>query len=667
MSGEDTQRVTEWHGFKLSPFQVRAINAIREGRNVLVSAPTGAGKTLVAEYAIEDAVRRGKRSVYTAPIKALSNQKFRDFRAELDVEVGLQTGDVTLHPRAQVLVMTTEILRNSVFENAGQLADIEYVVFDEVHFMDDAERGTVWEECLIFLPPSIRLICLSATISNLDELGSWIREIRPQELTTVHSGDRPVPLKIDLWTPGVGRFGRSELASVVDRAQHGGGRKKSHGRGSIRPGPPDERGLLDELQRDRHLPAMVFSFSRRDCERLASKNQRRELLEPEELARMEALQAELLQIYGLDEGELRGEVFSLARRGIGYHHAGMLPIHKELVERMFTAGLLKLLFTTETFALGINMPARTVVFNGLRKFDGVNFDYVRTREFQQMAGRAGRQGIDTEGHVTCLLGKRDLELEPLRRILWGKSEPVRSRFALTYSTILHLTENLGREGVFEAWGKSFNQFQHRGRGRRARERNEKAQQRVVEAHLGFLRELGYLEDDDRLSPRGRLARLLYGFEIQITEMVFRGTLEDLPPRAIAMVFVALVYEERRRGIDVRVPQRLFGGVRRHVSDQLGRLARKELEFSVPSPMKVPDWGLTQAVLAWAEGASFEELEDITGIPPGDTCRTMRMAVQLLRQLRRALGPEWPLSEGLGDAMEAINRDEVDARRQLELG
>src|SRR5215510_14628071 len=174
-----SERITHWRGFPLSAFQIRAIEAIRAGSNVLVSAPTGAGKTLVAEYAIADAVTRGRRCVYTAPIKALSNQKYRDFRDDPRMDVGLMTGNVTIHPGAQVLIMITEILRNSIFEDPGSLHDVDYVIFDEVHFLDDQERGTVWEESLIFAPPEVRMIALSATVPNLDQLGAWLREIRP--------------------------------------------------------------------------------------------------------------------------------------------------------------------------------------------------------------------------------------------------------------------------------------------------------------------------------------------------------------------------------------------------------------------------------------------------------------------------------------------------------
>ena len=380
----------------LSRFQLLAVDAIRSGRNVLVSAPTGAGKTLVAEYAIEEAVRAGRRVIYTAPIKALSNQKYRDFQDDPTIDVGLMTGDVSIRQSAPVLIMTTEILRNAIFESPRLLNDVAYVIFDEVHYLDDRERGTVWEESLIFLPKETRIISLSATVANVEELGGWMREIRPQDLDVIVDAKRPVPLSHWVHCPEHGTFDASKVdrirkmeekraASEAPPRRSSRRRGRGRGRGRGRPAPPDPMPLFDDIVDKKMLPALVFSFSRKDCERLALKNEHRKLLSPDESRRMEDLQEELIELFQLDRGHLRGEVFRLARSGVAYHHAGMLPIYKEVVERMFTGGLLKLLFTTETFALGINMPARAVVFAGLRKYDGVSFDYLRTRDYMQMA------------------------------------------------------------------------------------------------------------------------------------------------------------------------------------------------------------------------------------------------------------------------------------------
>lgn len=673
-----------WRGLTLSDFQVRSIDAIAAGKNVLVGAPTGAGKTLVAEYAIEDAILRKRRCIYTSPIKALSNQKYRDFRDDPRVEVGLMTGDVTLNPGAQVLIMTTEILRNTILENPRQLADVEYAVFDEVHFLDDAERGTVWEESLIFAPPNVRFICLSATVANIHELGKWIESIRSHPLEVIESHWRPVPLTHRLWNPRCGVFDLEDLPRQRRRIEAGArdadggpgrrgrrGRERGRGapfhRGAPRALQPEPDLLLDELESVDALPALVFSFSRKDCEKHARRNGHRDLLDRDERARMLALQADLVRLFQLPETTHDGEILSLARRGIGYHHAGMLPIDKELVERMFTSGLLKMLFTTETFALGINMPARSVVFHSLRKFDGVSVDWLRTREYMQMAGRAGRQGKDSEGLVFSILDDTALVEAPLERILSGAPEPVMSRFKLSYSTILHLLVSLGRERLFEAWEKSFHHFQHRAGTQKAQLKLRASQRVLLEAHLRFLAEQQFIDAADQLTPKGKVARVLNGYEVQISELLFRGALENLPPRAVAMVVAALVYEERRRGGGPYLPFKTFGTLRKQVDEILGNLVRCEQRLGIPAPLKTADWGLTPAVLAWCDGATIADLEEVSEVLPGDVVRTLRMAVQFLRQVRRAIEPSWDLATTLDNAMAMVNRDEMDARAQLRLG
>ena len=242
-----------------------------------------------------------------------------------------------------------------------------------------------------------------------------------------------------------------------------------------------------------------------------------------------------------------------------------------------------------------------------------------------------------------------------------------SRFRLSYASLLHLYGALGRARVHEAWQKSFNQFQHRGKSRKARERNQGRQQKIVDAHLDLLAELGYLEPEGGLTPRGTVARLLYGFELQITEMLFRGILEPLPPKALGIVFVGLVHEERRRAGAPRPPARLLGGLRHQVDGLVSMLADVEQRFEIPVPLKAPDWGLSEAVDLWYEGRSFEVMEEATGVSAGDICRTFRLALQLVRHVRRTLDRGDELQDRLGTLLEIMNREEVDARRQLELG
>ena len=675
-------RVVGWKGFTLSLFQLNAVEAIRKGRNVFVSAPTGAGKTLVAEYAIEDAVRSGHRCIYTAPIKALSNQKYRDFQNDPSIDVGLMTGDVTINAGGKVLIMTTEILRNAIFESPRLLHEVDYVIFDEVHYLDDRERGTVWEESLIFLPPEIRIIALSATVQNVEELGAWMREIRPHDMDVIVDSKRPVPLSHWVHTNNAGTVDASKAervrtreAQIAKKEAAKGGRRSSRrgsrrgrrgGRGGGRPMPPDPKELFDEIIDREMLPALVFSFSRKDCERLALQNANRTLLSPEEAERMRDLQEELITLFQLDRGHLVGEVFKLARAGVAYHHAGMLPIYKEVVERMFTRGLLKMLFTTETFALGINMPARAVVFAGLRKYDGVSFDWLRTRDYMQMAGRAGRQGIDDKGFVFQLIAGGDMKDAPVERWIRGKPEPVTSRFRMNYSTLLHLVARIGRDNVSEAWEKSFHSFQNREKNQKARERQRRDQMRLIKRHLDLLDNLGYL-DGDLVTAKGEIARRLGGYELQVTELLFNGALETLPPRAIAMVFVAMIHEERRAAQRPWVPSSMFGGTRRQIDGVMQDLLHAEAQFGIEPPMKRPDWGLTPTTLAWCGGMSMEEMEEELSINPGDVCRVFRMAIQLMRNVKRSIDRDWDLSDHLQDAIESINRDEIDARKQLELG
>jgi superfamily II RNA helicase len=649
--------VETFKGFVLNPFQRRAVESIRLGRSVLVSAPTGAGKTLVAEYAVHDALARGRRAIYTAPIKALSNQKYRDFRADPEVDVGIMTGDVTIHPGARLLLMTTEILRNTIFDDPERLEDVDFVVFDEIHYMDDLERGTVWEETILFAPASIRFVGLSATISNLEEFADWLRSVRTQELEVVASKKRPVPLRHFLFHPSMG------VLKVEDR-RRALSRSRSHLRNGYRGGRESKR-LLDDLQKKGGLPALCFCFSRREVERRAQGNAFRDLLTAEERARAETLVDEICATFQIEATPELEELRRLARRGIAYHHAGMLPLHKELVERLFTSGLIRLLFATETFALGINMPARSVVFHSLRKFDGISFGYLGARDYWQMAGRAGRQGIDDEGLVFTVIDARDLREAPFDRLFSGTVEPIRSRFNLSYSTLLNLHERLG-ERIFEAWERSFNAFQFRDLGPRKADKNREKQLRLLHAKLDLLHELHYL-DAAGILDRGSIARRINGYELQWTEMLFEGVLDPMPPVALAATAAALVYEERPGDEFGRLDPRLLGVHRERADAIVQRLMALEGKHGIPDSIRTPSWRLAPVLDAWMSGKHLEELGEFANVPAGDLVRVFRMTIQLLRQLRKALPPEYALHEALGLAIEQIHRDEVDARSQLELG
>lgn len=645
-----------FRGFTLFPFQAEAIAAVTAGESVIVAAPTGAGKTLVADYAIEAALRAGERIVYTSPIKALSNQKFRDFREEHGDAVGIMTGDVTINSEAALLIMTTEVFRNTIFEDPRRLAGTRYVVFDEVHYMDDLERGTVWEESIIFAPDHMRFLCLSATVPNVGEMAAWMRQIRGHEIRVVVSTDRPVPLTHMMHVPGEGFFPVKEAKGRLYRIRK---RRKRY--------DPTGREVVDLLEERRLLPALYFCFSRKDCEKLARAHGRRRLLTDEEERKILALFDDLVERYQLKDGDDTGRLRAMVSRGCMYHHAGILPIQKEIIERLFTTGLVKLLFTTETFALGVNMPARTVVFQQLKKFDGVAMNWLRTRDYYQMAGRAGRQGLDDVGHVVSRLHVQYDDPSEAERLIVGKIEPVRSRFNLSYSGLLTLFERLGEEDLLVAYERSFAKYQREHRGKKKGGRPKPAREaKLIRQRLAVLREAGYIEDG-RLTEKGRFAEYLNGYEVQAAELRAYGLFHLANPVQMAILMVAVVFEERKGDASAHLPPGVLEEVKHLSERKIREFRRIEYDAGLMDLVKEPDFRMASPTYVWAQGGTLDEVREVTSVSDGDVVRNFRMAIQLMRQVRSQLAAEPELQEKLMAAIEMLNRDEVDAKRQLELG
>jgi superfamily II RNA helicase len=649
-----------FRGLHLNDFQMQALAPLREGRPVLLAAPTGAGKTLVAELAIEMSLAAGKRAIYTAPIKALSNQKYRDFKAIDPEMVGLMTGDVTINPGAPVLIMTTEIFRNTILESPQSLADVDTVVFDEIHYMDDPERGTVWEESIIFAPQHIRFVCLSATISNLTQYGDWISSVRGTEVAVIRNTERPVPLDHYLFFPTAG------LRRIDGPVKFPAAHVKAYARRSRPSRDTDRNAIVDRLMRDDSLPALFFCFSRKDCERRALEtSSKRDLLEYEDAQRIEKLFDDVCKTFIIEPDAEIEELRSLVRRGIAFHHAGMLPLHKELVERLFTSGLLRLLFATETFSLGINMPARAVVFASLRKFDGTGFGPLKVREYQQMAGRAGRQGIDEKGLVVSIVDDHRVQPGDIEHMVSNDVEPILSRFNLSYSSLINLHRTLGGR-LHAAWEKSFNNFQWANMSRRKQEKNEQKQRSAIDRRLALLNERGYITSEGT-TAKGQLAASINGYELQVVELYESGLLEWLDEIQIAIVFAAICFEERKNDLFRRLRPGIMGSHRKDVENVIGDLIRHERNLHIPPTIKPPNFKIGIVVHDWCEGASFDDMSDHTTSPNGDLVRVMRLTVQLLRQLRSSLPANSPLIQNIDRARDLLNRSEVDAARQLSLG
>ncbi|KAK5578123.1 hypothetical protein RB653_003076 [Dictyostelium firmibasis] len=449
--------------FDLDSFQKQAIIHMEQGESVFITAHTSAGKTVIAEYAIAMAAKNMTRAIYTSPIKALSNQKFRDFKNTFN-DVGLITGDVSISPSSSCLVLTTEILRSMLYKGADLIRDIEWVIFDEVHYLNDLDRGVVWEEVIIMLPPYVKMVFLSATVSNPLEFAQWIGRTKQLPIYVIGTTKRPIPLEHYIHTPS------NELFKIVDSSrnfipsayssaynslyksdnnrgggrggnqqqQRGGGGGGSSGSGNNISGWSK---LINSLKEKQQLPVIIFSFSKNKCQEYAgSLGQSVNLTQGNEKSQIKVFIEQSLGRLCEDDKSLPQilQMKELLERGIGVHHGGLLPIVKELVEILFSKSLVKVLFATETFAMGVNMPAKTVVYSSTRKHDGVTFRDLIPGEYTQMSGRAGRRGLDKVGTVIITYWKDIPEQATIESMILGTPSRLNSQFRLTYNMILNL-------------------------------------------------------------------------------------------------------------------------------------------------------------------------------------------------------------------------------------
>ncbi len=479
----DPRRFAARYPFALDAFQITAIDALASGGSVLVAAPTGSGKTVVAEYAVERALELGGKCFYTTPLKALSNQKFGDFVARHGAaRVGLLTGDNTINGQAPVVVMTTEVLRNMLYERSDTIDGLVSVVLDEVHYLQDPYRGAVWEEVLIHLPPSVSVVCLSATISNAEQFGEWIGTLRGPTRVVIEER-RPVPLEHhylvgrDLHPMHVdqeGQLAPNPYVVSLERQEVGfkpygprGSGRAQHERvprsrdRSRRVYVPRREEVVEVLAGAGMLPAIYFVFSRAGCDRsvqwLMASGIR--LTDRDEAARIREF-AEMRSAW-MDEEDLKTLGFydfeEALAAGISSHHAGMLPVFKETVEELFEAGLVKIVFATETLSLGINMPAKSVVIEDLWKFQGERHELLTPGEYTQLTGRAGRRGIDELGHAIVVY-QRQVPFERVASLASTRTYELTSSFRPSYNMAVNLVRNYTREETHHLLNSSFAQF-----------------------------------------------------------------------------------------------------------------------------------------------------------------------------------------------------------------
>ncbi len=652
-------------GFALDPFQERALEVIDRGESVLVSAPTGSGKTLVAEYAVARALESGGKAFYTTPIKALSNQKFAELTARHGGHrVGLLTGDISHQAQAPVVVMTTEVLRNMLFARSPLLDGLQVVVLDEVHYLQDPYRGSVWEEVLVLTPPEVTFVSLSATVSNATDFGRWLRSVRGPTRVVVET-HRPVTLHNHYAVAERGRDGLVVLPLLRDGRPNPDGLRLDERRGRSlhqrRFRAPRRTEVVDYLAGEGMLPAITFIFSRAACD-----DATRQCLEDgirltteEERTRIRVLVEEAVE--RLDDDDLRtlgyGPWSAALEAGVAPHHAGLVPAFRQAVEQCFSEGLLKVVFATETLALGINMPARTVVVERFAKFRGADTSALTAGEYRQLTGRAGRRGIDTVGHALVLWSQATTFAAVARTAVAPPPDLV-SSFHPTYNLAVNLVRRWTRDEAYALLAASYGQWQA--------PKGSESLARQLERRLSILDDRGFV-DGWTLTDAGRiLSGIYHESDLLVAEVLRGGLLDDLDAVSLSGVASGLTFEARREGEDgppprgARIIERLGS-----VESLAAGLRADERRVGLRRTRR-PDGGLARAVVGWAGGATLDTVLRDAGIAPGDFVRNLRQLIDLIRQIAQ-VATEPGTREAAGMAVVLLRRGVVGADDPAALG
>ena len=688
-------------GFELDSFQQRALDSLDDGASLLVSAPTGAGKTLVADYGVQRALDQGCKSFYTTPLKALSNQKYLELKRQHGADrVGLLTGDTSQNASAPIVVMTTEVLRNMLLNNSPQLDRLGLVVLDEVHFLQDPYRGGVWEEVIIMTSSDVQFVCLSATVSNAAVLGEWIATNRGRTDVIVER-ERPITLHHHVAVTPRATF-HPELFDLLQgdrvsdyglRIDQSAIRRRAGGANAWRggrPGPntdayktPRRSELIHLLHDEELLPAIWFIFSRAACDDAARALLRDgvRLTKSADRNRIRAIVESQVEMFTDDELDALGydDWVEQLEAGVAAHHAGMVPAFREAVETLFSEGLLKVVFATETLSLGINMPARTVVMDRFTKYGGSGRATLTSGEFAQMSGRAGRRGLDEEGH-TVVVFAGETPVSEVARVATAPPPELHSSFRPTYNLTSNLVHRYTQDRARAILDQTYAQFEARRRGAHANKRDIAAQ---FERRLGILEELGYL-DGWQLTNRGLLLEGLYHeSDLLLAEIIDAGYLEDLEPALVAGALSSLVFEPRHARVVApsnpkkgpkrakgALPDRLGGPRQRALQERTDLIvARSETLHALEALHKIPrsrkaDGGIATAVASWARGAPLGVVlevarRDIGEVAAGDFVRIVKQVADLCEQVCYA-NTHQDLVEAASEARSLIVRSVVAA-------
>lgn len=666
MSGGFRQEFLSSWGRTPDRFQVEAFDALDDGLNVLVSAPTGSGKTAVADYAIASALAAGRRAIYTAPIKALSNQKFAEFRARFG-RVGLLTGDNSIDAAAPVVVMTTEVLRNMIYASSRALEDVATVTLDEVHFLQDAYRGPVWEEVIINLEQTVGLVCLSATVSNADAIADWIRDVRGPTACVVET-TRPVELahlfavsqrhgdEVRIYPLTEGR-GPNPAVQRFIRANEGPSRR-TRTRSAL--AAPSRSALVTELHRRDLLPAIHFIFSRRQCDEAARSvaSSVAGLVSVDEQEEIRRVTDEFVADYDVDDLAALGftAFAGVLGAGVGIHHAGLVPVFRELVERLFAASLLKVVYATETLAVGINMPARTVVVDSVSKFTGSAHESITASDFAQLSGRAGRRGMDARGYVVVPWSART-RIEQVVALSQSRNFVLRSSFRPTNNMVVNLVARTDRAGARTLLGRSLAQHQASRRGNDLWARFERIEL--------LLRERGFL-DGWGLSTTGTMLRsVFHESDILLVEAVAQGHFDRLDHCEIAALASCLVQEDRP-GVSessTHPPTKRLAARIASLRTVSRSIAAHQRRLGLPE-QRMPSSTVVAHVYEWARGDGLADVLCAADVSPGDLVRVLKQTADLLRQIATVAG-ERTTRDAAARAGDALWRGVVAASARVD--
>ena len=638
----------QYKNFILDQFQIDSIASIEKGNSVVVSAATGTGKTLIADYIVDKFMKEGRKVFYTAPIKALSNQKFRDFKQEYgEHNVGLMTGDVVINATAPVVIMTTEIYRNMLLTRDDLISDLRYVVFDEIHYINDIERGTIWEESVIFSPPYVRFLCLSATIPNAKEFAAWIESIKKHTVDVVRYEKRAVPLEHYVFDAKLGLTRARELEEdmkldKIPRYEYMKGTSKK--RHDI-PQPPSHLELVRVLSDNHFYPCLFFVFSRKATEEKAVELARtKDFTTAEQKKQIITYFSQHLDPL-IKSFDSTYKVRRIIEKGIAFHHAGLLPNLKEIIENLFGMGLISILYATETFAVGINMPAKAVCFNTLDKFDGITFRYLNSKEYFQMAGRAGRRGIDKIGRSIAIIDRMRCNIQKVEHITSKDTDPIISQFKLSYNTVLNLIHNHTPDQIETILKSNFDYFLRK---------KQNKQVRIMASYNNKYRELvkfGYIQNGG-LTPKGIFATHIYSNELLISEIFGTKLHERLSEVEINVIICSINYEARRGTKFAREHSD------QHVRDLVRKLGNNQFIEKNLNKNNVKD--LLTLITYWSTNCQFETLLEMTNLKEGDLIRLFRQIIDSLRQIRRA-SQDLELIHKVNNCITRIDRDVVQVK------